>query len=50
MYNNSDEQLLIMKAMIESNKQYSNEKIKGLTAYLTVMISPMMNQIKFQNP
>ena len=39
MDNNSDYQLLIMQAIIESNNQYSDDKIKKLTADLTGMIA-----------
>ena len=46
MDNNSDYQLLIMQATIESNNQYSDGKIKNLTADLTGIIASMMNQIK----
>ena len=46
MDNNSDYQLLIMQAIIESNNQYSDDKIKKLTADLTGIIGSMMDQIK----
>ena len=46
MDNKSDYQLLIMQATIESNNKYSDDKIKKLTAYLTWMITSMMDQIK----
>ena len=46
MDNNSDYQLLIMQATIESNNQYSDDKIKKLTADLTGIIASMMDQIK----
>ena len=39
MDNNSDFQLLIIQTMIESNKQYSDEKMKNLTEYLTGIIA-----------
>ena len=46
MDNNSDYQLLIMQAIIESNNQYSDDKIKKLTADLTGIIASMMDQIR----
>ena len=46
MDNNSDYQLLIMQATIESNKQDYDEKMKKLTTDLTGMIASMMYQIK----
>ena len=39
MDNISDFQLLIIQAMIESNKQDSDEKMKNLTEYLTGIIA-----------
>ena len=35
-----------MKATIESNNQGSGYKVKNLIEYLTVMITPIMDQIK----
>ena len=46
MDNNSDDQLLIMQATIEVNKQNSDEKTKNITEDLTALIASMMNQIK----
>ena len=46
MDNNSYEQLLIMQATIDANRQYSDEKTKRLTENLTEIISSMMDQIK----
>ena len=45
----SDEQLLIIKATIESNKQYYDEKMKNLTEDLTATTASMMDEIKFRN-
>ena len=42
----SDEQLLIMQATIESNKQDYDEKMKKITEDITSMITSMMDQIK----
>ena len=42
----SDSQLLNTKAINESNKRESDEKMKNLTADLTKMIAPRMDQIK----
>ena len=42
MGNNSDDQLLIPKSTIESNKQYSDDKMKKLTQDPTRMIASMM--------
>ena len=46
MNNKSDEQLLIVKATIEANRQDYDEKMKNLTEDLTAMITSMMDQIK----
>ena len=46
MDNKSDNQLTIMQATIDSNRQYYDERIKKLTEYLTEMIASMMDQIK----
>ena len=46
MYNKSDDQLLIIQATIESNRQDYNEKMKNLTEDLTAIITSMMEQIK----
>ena len=45
MDNKSDNQLLIMQATIEPNKQDYCDKMKNLTAYLTGMITSMMDHI-----
>ena len=42
----SYEQLLIMPATIESNKQDYDEKMKKITEDITSMITSMMDQIK----
>ena len=42
-----DNQLLIIQATIEANKQYSDEKMMKLIADLTGMITSMMAQILF---
>ena len=39
MNNNSDEQLLIIQATIEANKQYSDEKINNFTEDFTSMFA-----------
>ena len=46
MDNKSYDQLLTMKATIESNSQYYDEKMKKLTEDLTPMIASMMDQMK----
>ena len=46
MDNKSDDQLIIMKYMIDDNMQYLDDKIKKLTAKLAEMTESMMNQIK----
>ena len=46
MYNKSDYWLLIMHNTIESNNQYSDEKVKNLTADLTRITASIMDQIK----
>ena len=46
MDNKSDDQLLIVQATIESNKQDSDEKMKKLIEYLKGMIASMIDQIK----
>ena len=46
MGNKSDDQLLIMKYTIDTNRKYSDDKIKKLVEYLTAMIASMMDQIK----
>ena len=46
MDNKSNDQLLIMQATIETNRQDSYEKMKNITEELTGIISPMMDQIK----
>ena len=45
--NNSDDQLIILKATIGVNKQYFYEKIKKLTVDLTVIIASITDEIKF---
>ena len=45
MDNKLDGQLLIMKATIEANRQYYDEKMKKVTEDLTEMITSMMDQI-----
>ena len=47
MDNKSDDHLIIMQAMIDSNRQDFDEKTKKLKSYLTAMIKSMMDQIKF---
>ena len=42
----SYDHFLFMQATFESNKQYSDEKMKKLTQFLTGMITSMMDQIK----
>ena len=44
--NKSYDQLLIMKATIEANRKYSDDKMKNLIEDLTAMTTSMMNQIK----
>ena len=46
MYNKSDDQLLFIQDMIESNSQDYDEKMKKLTEDLTPMIASMMEQNK----
>ena len=46
MYTKSYDQLLIMKAMIDANRQDYDEKIMKLTAELTAVIGSIMDQIK----
>ena len=46
MDKNSDEQLLVMQATIEANRQDYDEKMKKLTEELTAIIISMMDQIK----
>ena len=46
MDNKSDEQLLIMRATIDANRQFFYEKMKNCTENLTEMIESMMDQIK----
>ena len=46
MDNKSYYHLLIMQANIESKNQDSDEKMKKLTADLTLIIASMMDQIK----
>ena len=46
MDNKSYDQLLIMQAMIESNKQDSDEKMKNITVEITGIITSMMDQIE----
>ena len=46
MDNDSDDQLLIIQARIEANRQYSGEKMMKLIEDLTGMIASMMDQIK----
>ena len=46
MDNKSDEQLVILQATIQANRQDSDEKTKNLTEYLTETITSMMDQIK----
>ena len=45
--NNSDDQLLIIQATTEANKQYYDEKIKDIIEDLIETITSMMYQIKF---
>ena len=47
MDRNSDEQLLVMQATIDSNRQDYDKKMKKLTADLTSMIKSIMDQIIF---
>ena len=44
--NKSDEQLLVMQATIDANRQDYDEKIKKLKEDLTSMIKSMMDHIK----
>ena len=44
--NKSNDQLCIMQATIDANRQDSDEKMKNLTEDLTSMIVSMMDQIK----
>ena len=46
MDNKSYDQLLIMQAMIESNKQDSDEKMKNITVEITGIITSMMDHIE----
>ena len=46
MDNKLDNQLLIVPDTIEANRQYSDEKMKNLAEYLTVMIKSIMDHIK----
>ena len=46
MDNKYDDQLLIMKNMIESNRKDSCKKTKKLTEDITVIITPIMNHIQ----
>ena len=46
MDNKSDYQLLIMTAMIETNRQDYEEKMKNLTEDLTEIIASTMDKIK----
>ena len=46
MDNNSNDHLLIMQAKIESNRKYSDKKMKNLTEDLTEMTASMMDHIK----
>ena len=46
MDNNSYDQLLIMEATIDANRQYSDKQMKKLTAEITAMIKWMMGRIK----
>ena len=46
MDNESDDDLLIPEATIESKRQDSDEKMKNLTEDLTAIIISMMDQIK----
>ena len=48
MDNKPDNQLIIMQAIIEANKQDSDEKTKNLTQDLTGMITSTKDQIKMQ--
>ena len=43
--NKSDDQLLIMQATIEANRQYYHEKMNHLTEDLTVMTTSKMDHI-----
>ena len=42
----SDDQLLIMQAMIESNRKNSNEEMKKIKEDLTELIASMKDKIK----
>ena len=46
MDNKSNEHLLIIQAMIESNRQDFNDKMKDIIEELTAMIASMMDHIK----
>ena len=46
MDDNSDYQLLLIQATIESSRRASDDKMKKLTEDLTEMITTMMYQIK----
>ena len=46
MNNKSDYQLLVMQAIIDAHRQYSDKKMKKQTEYLTSMIASIMDQIK----
>ena len=39
-----------MQATIEANKQYYDEEMNNITAYLTGVIATMIDQINFLNP
>ena len=47
MDNKSVGQFLVMKDIIDAIRQYYDEKMKNIAAYLTSMIASMMDQIKF---
>ena len=49
MDNKSYEQLLVIQAKIEANRQDYDEKMKKLIEDLTAIIAAIMDQIKFRN-
>ena len=46
MDNKSDDQLLIMRDMIDANRKDCDEKMKKLTSELTAMTKSIIDQIK----
>ena len=46
MDNKSDEQLLIIQAIIDANSQDYDDKMNKLIEYLTSIITSIMNQIR----